>query len=69
MFSISSSVYSSKTKSQLKILNTVYVVFTISKFIFRVFYSIVSFSSVIYQTVIGLPTIRVNNALVQIAKF
>ena len=29
MFSISSSVYSSKTKSQLKILNAVYMIFTI----------------------------------------
>ena len=29
MFSISPSVYSSKTKSQLKILNAIYMIFTI----------------------------------------
>ena len=33
MFSISPSIYSSKTKSQLKIFYAIYMVFTISEFI------------------------------------
>ena len=47
-----------------EILNTVYVVFTICKFILRMFYSIVSFGSIINQAIIGLPTIRINHALI-----
>ena len=52
-----------------EILNAVYVVFTISEFIFRMLYSIMSFSSVIYQTVIGFPAIRIDSRAIKLAKF
>ena len=65
MFSIPPSVYSSKTKSQLKVFYTVYMIFTISEFIFRVLHSVVSFGSVINQSVISFPAIRINHTLVQ----
>ena len=67
MFSITPSACSSKTKSQLKVFYTVYMIFTISEFsefIFRMLYSIMSFSSVINQSVISFPAIRVNYTLV-----
>ena len=40
------------------------MIFTISEFIFRMLYSIMSFSSVINQSVISFPAIRVNYTLV-----
>ena len=65
MFSITPSVYSSKTKSQLKVFYTVYMIFTISEFIFRVLHSVVSQGCVINQSVISFPAIRINHTLVQ----
>ena len=50
-----------------EILNAVYVVFTISEFIFRMLYSIMSFSSVIYQTVIGFLAIRIDSRAIKLA--
>ena len=64
MFSITPSACSSKTKSQLKVFYTVYMIFTISEFILRMLYSIMSFSSVINQSVISFPAIRINHTLV-----
>ena len=40
------------------------MIFTISEFIFRVLHSVVSFGSVINQSVISFPAIRINNAIV-----
>ena len=40
-----------------EVFYTVYMVFTVNKFILRMLYSIMSFSSVINQAIIGLPTI------------
>ena len=58
---------SSKTKSQLKILNAVYMIFTVSKFILRMLYSIMSFGSVINQSIIGFPVIRVYSRAIKLA--
>ncbi len=45
------------------------MVFTISKFILRMLYSIMSLSSVINQTVISLPAIRIDSRAIKLAKF
>ena len=47
-----------------EVFYTVYMIFTVSEFILRMLYSIMSFSSVINQSVISFPAIRINNALV-----
>ncbi len=52
-----------------EILNAVDMVFTISKFILGMFYSIMSLSSVINQTVISLPAIRIDSRAIKLAKF
>ena len=44
-----------------EIFYAIYMVFTISKFILRMFYSIVCFGSIINQAIVSLPAIRVNN--------
>jgi len=47
IFSIFPSVCSSNTKSQLKVFNAVDMVFAVGKFILRILYPIMSFSSII----------------------
>ena len=50
-----------------EILNAVYMVFTICKFILRMFYSIVSFGFIIYQSVISFPAIRIDSRTIKLA--
>ena len=52
-----------------EVFYTVYMIFIVSKLIFRVLRSVVCFGSIIDESVISFPVIIINNALVQIAKF
>ncbi len=43
------------------------MIFTVSKFIFGVFYSVVRFSSVINQAIISFPAIRIDIRTIKLA--
>ena len=50
-----------------EILNAVYMIFTVNKFILRMLYSIMSFGSIIYQAIISFPAIRVYSRAIKLA--
>ncbi len=59
-FKFSQSVFSISPK----VFYAVDMIFAVSEFIFRVLRSIMSFSPIIYESVISLRAIRINNTLV-----
>ena len=50
-----------------EILNAVYMIFTVSEFILRMLYSVVCFSSIINQTIVSFPAIRIDSRTIKLA--
>ncbi len=50
-----------------EVFYTVYMIFTISKFILGMLYSVVCLGSIIYQTVISFPAIRIDSRAIKLA--